>query len=244
MTGSPIRSPPSLRRRPCTADLVVAGTGVVVGQQPVDVATAADGALRHRLVVSVGVLARWLFDRRIALIATAIAAVYANLWMNDALLMSETLAAVSSPFCSPRTVYASRAPTGAALLGAASSVSPDWRVPNCCCSARCWRCRWCCSTTSQRRDPGEGRPTGDGRVAAIVVISPWVVRNQVRFDDSITMSTQDGLTLIGTNCPAVRGRGDRLLARELRVGRRRAAGRRSVRALRDLPRARGRLSER
>ena len=38
-------------------------------------------------------------------------------------------------------------------------------------------------------------------LAALAVISPWVIRNNIRFDETVTMSTQDGLTLIGTNCP-------------------------------------------
>jgi hypothetical protein len=36
---------------------------------------------------------------------------------------------------------------------------------------------------------------------ALMVVSPWVIRNQVRFDEPTFMSTQDGLTLLGSNCP-------------------------------------------
>ena len=35
----------------------------------------------------------------------------------------------------------------------------------------------------------------------MLVLAPWVVRNQVRFEETTVISTQDGLTLIGANCP-------------------------------------------
>ena len=38
-------------------------------------------------------------------------------------------------------------------------------------------------------------------IATIIVIAPWVAYNQSRFDESVTLSTNDGSTLIGANCP-------------------------------------------
>ena len=53
-------------------------------------------ALGTVTVLLVGLLGRALAGDRVGLLAAALAAVYANLWMNDGLLMSETLAALTT----------------------------------------------------------------------------------------------------------------------------------------------------
>lgn len=154
------------------------------------------------VVIGIGVLARWLFGRRVALVATAIAAVYANLWMNDGLLMSETFAA-AGVVAVLLTVYVydlRRSTRWAVAIGAVLGLAglaraellllgPLVVVP----------------LTLVNRD-GQAWSRRIGQLAAaaavaLLVVSPWVVRNLIRFEDTTVISTQDGLTLIGANCP-------------------------------------------
>lgn len=153
------------------------------------------------VVAGVGLLVRSLGSRRAALFGTAIAAVYANLWMNDALMMSETFAAgaVVGVLLAVYAYHRRRDPRLAAALGVAVGVAglartellllgPMLAIP-----------------LMLRRDGSDlGRRIAHlalaGTVAAAVV-APWVIRNQVRFDEPTWMSTNDGLTLLGANCP-------------------------------------------
>lgn len=163
------------------------------------------------VVAGVGILTRWLFDRRTALIGAAIAAVYANLWMNDALVMSETLAAAGVvAILLTAYVYAEgRRRNAALLLGVAIGIAglaraellllgPLLAVP---------------LTLAGRSEHTISSKTRVAHLAiagaaAVMVVSPWVIRNQIRFEEPTTISTQDGLLLLGTNCePAYEGGG-------------------------------------
>ncbi len=153
------------------------------------------------VVVGIGVLARWLFGRGVALVATALAAVYANLWMNDGLLMSETLSAAGVvAILLAVYVYDLRRTTGAAIAigfavgfaGLARAelllLGPMVVVP--------------LLLVGRGGLPWSIRLRHLAVTAglAVVVVAPWVVRNLVRFEDTTVISTQDGLTLIGANC--------------------------------------------
>lgn len=154
------------------------------------------------VVAGLGVLARWLFGRRTSLVAASVAAIYANLWMNDGLLMSETLAAGAVvAILLAVYVYDLRRSVGAAcalgvvlgLAGLARAelllLGPLVVVPLMLFAAK--DARW--------RD--RVRDLAAVGVVSLLVIAPWVIRNQVRFEESTLISTQDGLALLGSNCP-------------------------------------------
>ena len=153
------------------------------------------------VVAGVGLLARVLFTRWVALVAAVIAAVYANLWMNDGLIMSETFAA-GGVVAVLLAVYAYESRVdriSAVAIGLAIGLAGLARaellllglvvvVP----------------LTLLQKDRSWGSRLGHLAIAggaALMVVSPWVIRNQVRFDEPTIMSTQDGLTLLGSNCP-------------------------------------------
>ncbi len=154
------------------------------------------------VVAGIGVLARWLFGRRIALVAALIAAVYANLWMNDGLMMSETFAAAGVVAVLLAVyVYDLRRSTWAAVaIGVALGLAglaraellllgPLVVVP---------------LTLIVREPTGWSirlRHLAMAGGVCVLVLAPWVIRNQVRFEETTLISTQDGLTLIGANCP-------------------------------------------
>ena len=153
------------------------------------------------VVAGIGLLARLLFTRWIALVATMIAAIYANLWMNDGLIMSETFAAAGviavllTVYAYERRVTLLTATAIGVAIGLAGLARAELLtlglvvvVP----------------LTLLHRDRSWGVRLGHLALAggvSLIIISPWVIRNQVRFDDPTFMSTQDGLTLLGANCP-------------------------------------------
>ena len=156
------------------------------------------------VVAGIGLVARWLTDRVTSLVAVAIAAVYANLWMNDALIMAETpsaLAVVLVLFASYRFDL-SRSTNDAVVMGLAVGLAGLARaellllgvvlvLPMVLFGQH--------ASADRRRRVFHLAVAG---LAAVALVSPWIIRNQVRFDETVTMSTQDGLTLVGTNCPA------------------------------------------
>lgn len=179
--------------------MAVAGTAVV----------AACGALTWRLA-----------GRRAGLAATVIAAVYANLWMNDVLIMSETFSA-GAVVAVLWWCYRTRA-TGAlrdvAVLGAVVGLAGLVRAELLLLGPVVALPMVLGGVRRHRDDEGRGvghegghrdrQTTGARRMtaavvlaaAAIAAVAPWMVRNAVRFEDRTLISTQEGLTLMGANC--------------------------------------------
>lgn len=170
----------------------------------------ADSVMAQRLltavygvivVIGIGVLARWLFGRGVALAAAALAAVYANLWMNDALLMSETLAAggVVAILLAVYVYDLRRTTAAATVIGLTLGLSGLARAELLLLGpivvlplllggrgALPWSLRL--------------RHLAVAAALAVALLAPWVVRNLIRFEDTTLISAQDGLTLIGANC--------------------------------------------
>src|SRR6266540_2271534 len=154
-------------------------------------------------VLVIGLLARRLAGDRAGWIAAGIAALYPNLWVNDGLMMSETLAALLVALA---LLYAYRlirepAPWLALLVGALCALAamaraelvllvPLLAVP----AALIARS----ITTAQR-----WKLAGLGVFAAVVVIGPWVGYNLARFKEPTFLSTNDGIALLGSNCDSV-----------------------------------------
>jgi 4-amino-4-deoxy-L-arabinose transferase-like glycosyltransferase len=158
----------------------------------------------QRLVTVVtGVLLVWvlgrfveeLADRRAGVAAAFIAAVYPNLWMNDGLVMSES---VSTLFVGLSLWAAWRlARDGhrrqAVVLGVALGLGVLARselallVP--------LMAGWV--LIARRRD---WRPALMVLGMAGVVVAPWVVFNLARFERPVFLTTNDGTTWLGANC--------------------------------------------
>jgi 4-amino-4-deoxy-L-arabinose transferase-like glycosyltransferase len=183
----------------------------VIVLAPVSLVTD-DSLIAHRLtmtvigvltVLAIGVLGREIAGDRAGWLAAAIAAVYPYLWVNDGLVMSESLAALLVSLSLLHALRLMRAPSWkrALLLGALCALAgltraelllllPLLAVPAAF-RARsvAMRVRW--------------QMVGAAALAGAVLVLPWVGFNLARFDERTYISTNDGIALIGSNCESV-----------------------------------------
>lgn len=154
-------------------------------------------------VVVIGLVGRRIAGDRVGLIAAGVAAISPNLWVNDGLIMSETLATMSVALAillayqlisEPRlvTVIGLGLACGLATLARQELLllGPIMVVP---------------TTLWIRAIPLRRRLVFicAAGTATLVMIAPWVGWNLARFEKSATFSTNDGITLCGANLRTV-----------------------------------------
>jgi 4-amino-4-deoxy-L-arabinose transferase-like glycosyltransferase len=145
-------------------------------------------------IAAIGLLGRRVAGARAGLVAAALAACYPLLIAADGALMSETLYALLIGLALIAAYWFRDDPgwRRAAVLGVAIGLCaltraeallllPLLALPV------AWR-RW--------------RMLGAVVLAAVVVVAPWTVRNWTTFERPVLISTNDGVTLAGSNCPA------------------------------------------
>jgi len=153
----------------------------------------------------VGLLARRLAGDGAGIAAAAVAAINANLWMNDVVVMAETVGAVTL-LCVLFAAYRladqpvlRRAVVAGLALGFAGLAraelllyGPLLLLPLC---------------LSLRAVPLPRRVllVAASGATALVSLAPWTIYNLSRFDEPVLLSTNDGLTIIGANCDRVYG---------------------------------------
>jgi 4-amino-4-deoxy-L-arabinose transferase-like glycosyltransferase len=156
-------------------------------------------ALGAGVVVLVAMVARTVGGDRVGLVAAVVAALYPNLWMNDGLVMSETLATGAVALAILLAYRFGRDPTwpNALWVGAACGVAVLARselgllLPFMVLPVACFA-----------RSLSVGRRLawfGVSCLGALLVVSPWLVANLTRFDEPVLFSTNDGLTICGAN---------------------------------------------
>jgi hypothetical protein len=154
-------------------------------------------------IVLVAIAGRQVAGPRTGLIAAGLAALYPNMWMNDAALMSETLALFGGTLVVIAAYAAWRRPDLARFgwLGAAVGFATLARaeaallVPLVIIPLAAWV-------------PGLGawdwkarlKPLVAAGLASGVVVMPWVAYNMARFAEPATLSTQAGPTFDVANC--------------------------------------------
>ena len=154
------------------------------------------------LVALVGLLGRRVGGDTVGLVAAGIAAVSPNIWVNDGLVMSETLTALAVVGAMYATLWWRDRPSRwrAAALGAVCGVAALARVEFLL-LVPLLGAIVVFSLPPPRAE--HWIQAGVTVVAALVVIAPWVGFNLARFRDPTFVSTNDGLTLAGANCDAV-----------------------------------------
>jgi len=163
------------------------------------------------VIIAIGLLGRRVGGARgtaVGLIAAAVAAVNANFWMNDVIVMSEslgTLGIVVSMLLLYR--FADRPSVGrAAAVGAAVGIAGLARaellllLPITFVPLVLWR-------TTLSWPARAGRIVVAGAVG-IAMLMPWTLNNLTRFEEPVLLSTNDGLTIVGANCDEVYGVND------------------------------------
>ena len=160
-------------------------------------------------MVVMALIGRLLGGDRVGLITAAITALYANVWVNDGLIMAESptflLVALTTLVllrhrrdcedCATSAVDASGRLRVAVLLGVLAGLLALTRAELALCAPLI-----AAYLARLHRGGARLRVIGAFAACALVVVSPWIVWNQARFDESVLLSTNDGLTLAGANC--------------------------------------------
>ncbi len=151
-------------------------------------------------VVVIGYLGRQVAGRRTGLVAGGLAGVAPALWINDGLIMSESLGALTvGGVLLALYRWRDHPSVGrAALVGAlcgfavlarseAALLAPITIAP---------MLIWSGDLAGAQRLRQIGAAAG----CTVLVLVPWVVPNLLRFEEPVLLSTNDGLTLYGANC--------------------------------------------
>jgi 4-amino-4-deoxy-L-arabinose transferase-like glycosyltransferase len=151
-------------------------------------------------VLLVGLLGREIAGEGVGLLAAGIAALYPFLWVNDGLIMSETVTAltvVAALLLAYRLVRRPRLLT-AAGLGAVCGLATLARAEVVLLAPLL--AGWL--LLSRRLATWRSRLTSAAAVlvASGLVIGPWFGYNLTRFQDTTFVSTNDGIALLGSNC--------------------------------------------
>ena len=159
-------------------------------------------AVGAAVIVMVGLLAREVAGREAGLTAAVLAAVYPGFWINDGLVMAESLTALMVAGVLFTAARYRRVPSlrlavglgvwvGLASMARAESLLllPLVVAPLMWVTHPVWRDRFARAVVAG--------------LATVLVVAPWVVPNLVRFEEPVVMSHGDGLVLVGANNDAV-----------------------------------------
>jgi 4-amino-4-deoxy-L-arabinose transferase-like glycosyltransferase len=149
-------------------------------------------------VFVIGVLGDRLAGPRVGLVAAGIAAVYPNLWINDSLVMSESLAIliVAGALVVALDFDRRPGPGRAVALGVLTGLGVLTRSEIILFAAGFAALAWWRSAGHPRRTLMPVLVLA----ATVVTISPWVVYNVVRFENPVLLTTNGERTLLGANC--------------------------------------------
>jgi hypothetical protein len=192
---------PGAEHGPLTSTLMAV---VSWGNDPVNRQRIITVACGTATIAIIGIIARRLAgvrpDRnRVGLIAAAIAALYPNLWVNDGLVMSESVSClmVSLALWALLTWADRPAVRNAALVGLTMGLGTLARSEVALFVPAAAVVMWMVARRSGVK-PWAHVATAAG--LAIAVILPWVIFNFVRFDRPVVLTTNEGPSLLGSNC--------------------------------------------
>lgn len=162
-------------------------------------------------VVAIAHLAREVGRTTVGLVAGALAAVYPGLWVNDGLAMSETPTALITALLLLVAIRWYRGGSPGWLVGVVGGVAVLTRaelglllgllvLPVLFGRAGGRMCDHDARPSTVRPWTARVWSVAAVALAAILVVAPWTIRNVMRFEEPVLISTNDGLTLIGTNC--------------------------------------------
>lgn len=153
------------------------------------------------VVFVIGLVARKIAAERAGLIAAALAAVYAALWLNDGAILSDSLGALllATAILLAYRFAGTRSRWDAAWLGLVVGVATLTRAESILLlPVVALPVGW----LVMREQPPLRRlvPAGIAAIVAVVTIAPWSIYNQTRFEHPVPISTNGDLTLVGVSC--------------------------------------------
>src|SRR5690606_33880100 len=136
---------------------------------------------------------------RTGLVAAFLAATYGFIWLNDGMIMSETLVIVLAAASSLAALRFARAPswTGAVVLGVLGGLGALTRAELALFLPLVLG--WMLLRSGLPWPRRLGMYAASGAVA-IAVVSPWVVRNLSVFEEPVFLSNGSGIVLAQANC--------------------------------------------
>ncbi|MGI9052364.1 MAG: ArnT family glycosyltransferase [Ilumatobacteraceae bacterium] len=149
-------------------------------------------------VAVIGLVGRRLAGSVVGLLAAAIAVVYANLWINDSVIMSESLACLLVAIALLVALRFDTRPTvgQAAALGVLVGLAALARSELAILAVGFAVLAWWRSAGHARRAAMPAAVV----VGLVVAIVPWSLYNLSRFEEPVLLTTNDGTTLLGANC--------------------------------------------
>jgi 4-amino-4-deoxy-L-arabinose transferase-like glycosyltransferase len=149
-------------------------------------------------VAVIGLVGRRLAGPVVGLVAAGVAVVYPNLWINDSLVMSESLACLIVAVALLVALEFDRRPTfaRAALLGVLVGLGALTRSEIALYGIGFAMLAWWRASGHRWRALMPVAVVG----AASLTLAPWTIYNLGRFDRPVLLSTNDGTTLLGANC--------------------------------------------
>lgn len=202
--GGPGHFFPAADHPPLTT-IVMAPTNLFFWRHSVVAQRLGMAMLGAAVIVAMGLLARRLAGDRAGLIAAGIAAVNPNFWMNDVLVMSETLATllIVSTLIAVYRFIDEPSTRRAAVVGLVIGLAGLTRA-----ELLLFLPFTLLPVALLRRSISVPARLGRLAVASLVVVgvlAPWVLYNLNRFENPVYLSTNDGITLLGANCDQVYG---------------------------------------
>jgi hypothetical protein len=154
------------------------------------------------LVLLIGLLGRRIGGDTVGLVAAGIAAIAPTIWVNDGVVMSETITGVVvvGALLAACAVWDKPTLLRAAVLGALCGLAALARaemillVP---------LLAVVVTLTVHKTWAERGALAVAALAASLLVIGPWVGFNLLRFKDPTFISTNDGIALAGSNCDKV-----------------------------------------
>ena len=150
-------------------------------------------------VAIIGVIGRRIGGDRVGLIAAAVAAVYANLWVNDGLVMSESVSClvISLTMWALLTWVDRPRLRTAVLIGGAAGLGALARSELVLFIPAAALLMWAIGRRSGSRPWTHVAIAGGVTVALIL---PWTIFNFARFDQPVLLTTNEGPAWLGANC--------------------------------------------
>lgn len=169
------------------------------GSDPIDRQRLVTVACGIATVAVIGLIGRRVAGERIGLLAAAIASAYPNLWINDGLIMSESVGCLLVSLTLLATLRWSERPTlrraavSGGVIGLAALARSELLLLAPIVAVLM-------VVSGRRRAHPLVTHAAVGLGATLAVIAPWTIFNAVRFDDPVLLTTNEGPLWLGANC--------------------------------------------